>query len=382
MSVEDIFPLAVEFRRHFHQHPEFAMQEVETQRYITEVLDKYGIVYRTVGTGVIAMIGQGEKCVAIRADMDALKVTEETGLPFCSLTPGMMHACGHDMHMAMVLGAAVVLKSREQELNGMVKVIFQPSEEKRPGGARLLLPELLKAPVPQAIFGQHVFPNLPTGTIGIRSGAFFASSDNIIFSVEGKGTHAAMPHMGSDPILATACLIQFYQTLVTKFRDPLIPAVISITSVHGGTCNNVIPDKVEVLGTVRTHDNTLRYRLFELIEQKSKEICELYGCTFTMDKTWNGLPVLVNDEQLTKFVTNNATELLGEDRVISMKHLTLGEDFAIYLEKIPGAFWVLGVRPPEQENMPPLHNPKMSPDENAIKIGIALMVKNCLQYFI
>ncbi|MCB6970909.1 MULTISPECIES: M20 metallopeptidase family protein [Butyricimonas] len=382
MSVEDIFPLAVEFRRHFHQHPEFAMQEVETQRYITKVLDKYGIVYRTVGTGVIAMIGQGEKCVAIRADMDALKVTEETGLPFCSLTPGMMHACGHDMHMAMVLGAAVVLKSREQELNGMVKVIFQPSEEKRPGGARLLLPELLKAPVPQAIFGQHVFPNLPTGTIGIRSGAFFASSDNIIFSVEGKGTHAAMPHMGSDPILATACLIQFYQTLVTKFRDPLIPAVISITSVHGGTCNNVIPDKVEVLGTVRTHDNTLRYRLFELIEQKSKEICELYGCTFTMDKTWNGLPVLVNDEQLTKFVTNNATELLGEDRVISMNHLTLGEDFAIYLEKIPGAFWVLGVRPPEQENMPPLHNPKMSPDENAIKIGIALMVKNCLQYFI
>ncbi len=382
MSVEDIFPLAVEFRRHFHQHPEFAMQEVETQRYITKVLDKYGIVYRTVGTGVIAMIGQGEKCVAIRADMDALKVTEETGLPFCSLTPGMMHACGHDMHMAMVLGAAVVLKSREQELNGMVKVIFQPSEEKRPGGARLLLPELLKAPVPQAIFGQHVFPNLPTGTIGIRSGAFFASSDNIIFSVEGKGTHAAMPHMGSDPILATACLIQFYQTLVTKFRDPLIPAVISITSVHGGTCNNVIPDKVEVLGTVRTYDNTLRYRLFELIEQKSKEICELYGCTFTMDKTWNGLPVLVNDEQLTKFVTNNATELLGEDRVISMNHLTLGEDFAIYLEKIPGAFWVLGVRPPEQENMPPLHNPKMSPDENAIKIGIALMVKNCLQYFI
>lgn len=382
MSVEDIFPLAVEFRRHFHQHPEFAMQEVETQRYITKVLDKYGIVYRTVGTGVIAMIGQGEKCVAIRADMDALKVTEETGLPFCSLNPGMMHACGHDMHMAMVLGAAVVLKSREQELNGTVKVVFQPSEEKRPGGARLLLPELLKAPVPQAIFGQHVFPNLPTGTIGIRSGAFFASSDNIIFSVEGKGTHAAMPHMGSDPILATACLIQFYQTLVTKFRDPLIPAVISITSVHGGTCNNVIPDKVEVLGTVRTHDNTLRYWLFELIEQKSKEICELYGCTFTMDKTWNGLPVLVNDEQVTKFVTNNATELLGEDRVISMNHLTLGEDFAIYLEKIPGAFWVLGVRPPEQENMPPLHNPKMSPDENAIKIGIALMVKNCLQYFI
>ncbi len=381
MSIEEIFPLAVEFRRYFHRHPEFAMQEVETQRYIVSVLDKYGIRYRTVGTGIIAMIGQGEKCVAIRADMDALKVTEETGLPYCSLQPGMMHACGHDMHMAMVLGAAIVLKSRERELQGVVKVVFQPSEEKRPGGARLLLPELLKDPVPQAIFGQHVFPNLPTGTIGIRPGAFFASSDNIIFSVEGKGTHAAMPHMGSDPILATACLIQFYQTLVTKFRDPLIPAVISITSVHGGTCNNVIPDKVEVLGTVRTHDNALRYRIFELIEEKSKEICDLYGCTFTMDKTWNGLPVLVNDERLTKFVEQNARELLGEENVIIMNHLTLGEDFAIYLEKIPGAFWVLGVRPPEQESLPPLHNPKMSPDENAIKTGITLMVENCLRLF-
>ncbi len=352
MTVEEIYPLAVEFRRHFHQYPEFAMQEVETQRYITGVWDKYKIPYQVVGTGIIAILGKGQKCVAIRADMDALKVKEETGLAYSSCNEGMMHACGHDMHMAMVLGAAIVLKSREEELQGTVKIVFQPSEEKRPGGARLLLPELLKAPVPQAIFGQHIFPNLPTGTIGIRPGAFFASSDNIIFSVEGKGTHAAMPHAGSDPILATACLIQFYQTLITKFRDPLVPAVLSITSVHGGTCNNVIPDKVEVLGTVRTHDNALRYRIFELIEEKSKEICALYGCTFTMDKTWNGLPVLVNDEQLTKFVVKNATELFGETKVITMNHLTLGEDFAIYLEKIPGAFWVLGVCPPEQESLP------------------------------
>ena len=382
MTVEEIYPLAVEFRRHFHRYPEFAMQEVETQRYITGVLDKYEIPYQTVGTGLIAILGKGEKCVAIRADMDALKVKEETGLAYCSCNEGMMHACGHDMHMAMVLGAAIVLKSREEELQGTVKIVFQPSEEKRPGGARLLLPELLKAPVPQAIFGQHIFPSLPTGTIGIRPGAFFASSDNIIFSVEGKGTHAAMPHMGSDPILATACLIQFYQTLITKYRDPLVPAVLSITSVHGGTCNNVIPDKVEVLGTVRTHDNALRYRVFELIEEKSKEICALYGCTFTMDKTWNGLPVLVNDELLTKFVVKNATELFGENNVIDMSHLTLGEDFAIYLEKIPGAFWVLGVCPPEQESLPPLHNPKLSPDERAIKTGMMLMVENCLKFTI
>lgn len=312
IGIEEIYPLAVKFRRYFHQHPEFAMQEVETQRYIAEVLEQNGIPYQKVGTGLIATVGKGEKCIAIRADMDALKVKEETGLPYCSQNEGMMHACGHDMHMAMVLGAALVLKSGEDKLQGTIKIVFQPSEVKRPGGARLLLPELLKDPVPQAIFGQHVFPNLPTGTVGIRPGAFFASSDNIIFSVEGKGTHAAMPHMGSDPILATACLIQFYQTLITKFRDPLIPAVLSITSIHGGTCNNVIPDRVDVLGTVRTHDNSLRYKIFELIEEKSNSICDLYGCTFHLDKAWNGLPVLVNDKSLTEFVKKNATDLTGK----------------------------------------------------------------------
>ena len=161
-----------------------------------------------------------------------------------------------------------------------LKLVFQPSEEKRPGGARLLLPYVMEAPKPEAIFGQHIFPGLPVGTIGIRSGAFFASSDNIVFTVEGKGTHAAMPQMGSDPILAVTALIQFYQTIVTKFRNPLTPAVLSITSVHGGTANNVIPDRVEVKGTVRTHDNELRRHIFELIHEKSPAICDLYGCCF------------------------------------------------------------------------------------------------------
>ena len=379
MDSEEIYKQAILFRRWLHRHPEVSTQEFQTQAFVIDVLKEYKIPYKTYGTGIIATLGEGADCVALRADMDALRVQEDTGLPYCSETSGLMHACGHDMHMAMVLGAALVLKSGEDKLQGTIKIVFQPSEEKRPGGARLLLPELLKDPVPQAIFGQHVFPNLPTGTIGIRPGAFFASSDNIIFSVEGKGTHAAMPHMGSDPILATACLIQFYQTLITKFRDPLIPAVLSITSIHGGTCNNVIPDRVDVLGTVRTHDNSLRYKIFELIEEKSNTICDLYDCTFHLDKTWNGLPVLVNDKSLTEFVKKNATDLLGEHNVIPMDHLTLGEDFAIYLEKIPGVFWVLGVCPLEQESMPPLHNPRMAPDENAMKAGIALMVENCVR---
>lgn len=377
-EIEQITAMAVDFRRHFHQYPESSTREFETQVYITGILDKYSISYRTYETGIIAQIGAGDKCVAIRADMDALKVQEETGLPFASVNEGLMHACGHDMHMAIVLGAAILLKKQEEKLDRIIRIIFQPSEEKRPGGARLLLPELLKPPVPQAIFAQHIFPGLPTGTIGVRSGAFFASSDNIIFSVKGKGTHAAIPHMGSDPILAVAHLVQFYQTIITKFRNPFIPAVLSITAIHGGTANNVIPDKVEVMGTVRTHDNQLRQRIFDLIDEKSEIICGLYGCSFHRDKTTNGLPVLINDDVLTKQVITCAADIPGVI-VKEVEPLTLGEDFAVYLERIPGVMWLLGVCPPEQNGMPPLHNPCMAPDERAIATGIRMMTKYIME---
>ncbi len=373
-----MYESAVEFRRHFHQWPEVSTRETGTRDYICGVLERHGISYQVYGTGIIARIGQGEKCVAIRGEMDALKVTEETGLPYSSANEGVMHACGHDMHLGMVLAVAVALKKEEEHLNGTVKVVFQPSEEKRPGGARLLLPELLKAPRPQAIFAQHVYPGLPSGVVGLRPGAFFASSDNIIFSVEGKGTHAAMPQNGSDPILATACLIQFYQTLVTKFRNPLTPAVVSVTSVHGGTANNVIPDRVEVMGTVRTHDNALRDRIFEWMDEKSEAICSLYGCRYRRNKTNDGLPVLMNDGKLAGEVRRMAAECLGAGRVADMEPLMLGEDFAIYLQEIPGVMWVLGVCPPGQDTMPPLHSPKFAPDERAMETGIRMLMK-CIE---
>ena len=381
MNQAEIEKQTIAFRRYFHQYPEVSTQEFQTQAYIQEVLTKHSIAFKSLGTGTVATIGQGERCVALRADMDALWVNETTGLPYASQNPGVMHACGHDFHMAMLLGAALVLKSRESELNGTVKLIFQPSEEKRPGGARLLLPLVLESPRPQAIFGQHIFPGLPVGTIGIRSGAFFASSDNIHFTIEGKGTHAAMPQMGSDPILAAAALIQYYQTLITKFRNPLVPAVLSITSIHGGTANNVIPDQVEVKGTVRTHDNALRHRIFELIEEKSPAICDLYGCQFVPDMPWNGLPPLVNDAQLVEQVKRVGVQLSEVKQVITMEEpLTLGEDFAIYLQELPGAFWVLGVRPPEENDMPPLHNLNLAPDERALAVGMEMLVGNCLAF--
>lgn len=378
MVKKDIINKAIEFRRHFHRFPEVSTQEFETQNYIISILKEYGIDYKTYETGIIAVIGSGNPCVAIRADMDALWVNEETGLPFASENKGKMHACGHDMHMAMVLGALLALKEEESSLGGTVKILFQPSEEKRPGGARLLLPHLLEAPVPQAIFGQHVFPGLPVGKIGIRPGAFFASSDNIIFAVEGKGTHAAMPQLGSDPILAATALIQFYQTIITKFRNPFEPAVLSITSIHGGTANNVIPDRVEVKGTVRTHNDALRHQIFDLINEKSPAICGLYGCRFVPDMPWNGLPPLVNTPEWTELVKQSA---VGVAEVVDSAPLTLGEDFAIYLEKLPGAFWTLGICSPEQESMPPLHNPKMAPDERAIPIGVGMLVSVCRHFF-
>lgn len=376
MIREEIFQLAVGFRRHFHRYPEVSEEEYGTQAYIAGILDRYGIVYTKVGTGIIAVVGKGEPCVALRGEMDALRVKEETGLPFCSESEGIMHACGHDLHLAMVLAVLLALKEQELELKGTVKVVFQPSEEKRPGGARLLLPELLKEPLPRAIFAQHVYPALPVGTVGFRSGAFFASSDNIRVTIAGRGTHAATPQNGSDPILAAACLIQFYQTLVTKFRDPLIPAVVSVTSVHGGTAHNVIPDRVELKGTVRTHDNVLREQIFKLIDEKSEAICGLYGCRFVRDKTANGLPVLMNDEMWSGRLWEKTSGLPGINCVYPMSPLTLGEDFAIYLQHIPGVMWVLGVRPPAEDSMPPLHSPKFAPDENALEVGIRMLMQS------
>ena len=190
-----------------------------------------------------------------------------------------------------------------------------------------------------------------------------------------------MPQLGSDPILAAAALIQFYQTLITKFRDPLTPAVLSVTSIHGGSANNVIPDRVEVLGTVRTHDNALRHRIFELINEKSPAICELYGCRFVPDMPWNGLPPLVNDPLWTGMVRDAASRLPSVEQVVESEPLTLGEDFAIYLQEIPGAFWTLGVRSPEKTDMPPLHNPQMNPDERAIPVGIEMLVECCRNFF-
>lgn len=368
----------VAFRHYFHQNPEPSTRELNTQHFIVEQLKLYEISYTLCTTGVIAYVGYGNRAIALRADMDALPIEEESCIEFRSKISGWMHACGHDMHMAMLLETALRLKEMESQLEGKIYLVFQPSEEKRPGGARLLLP-YLKGKV-EAIFGQHIAPEFTSGTIASRGGAFFASSDNIRFTIEGSGTHAATPHKGADPILASAMIIQYLQTVVTKFRDPLVPAVLTITSIHGGNANNIVPDRVELLGTVRCHDNSLRDRIFRHIEEGATALAALYGCRFVSQMEPNGLPVLVNDEILYQRFMLWAKETEQVEKVLESKQVMLGEDFAIYAKEIPACFWRLGVSLSEQI-LPPLHNPKLVPPDEALGIGVAILMKIATSYF-
>ncbi|MGL5683170.1 MAG: M20 metallopeptidase family protein [Marinifilaceae bacterium] len=363
-----------DFRHYFHTHPELSGNEVGTQQYINRVLTVHGVVFENVGTGIIAQVGGGNRAIALRADMDALPIIEEGKRGFCSQNSGVMHACGHDMHMAMLLECALRLKKCEDQLQGKVLLLFQPSEERRPGGARLLLPHIMGKV--EAIFGQHIAPELPCGVASTRKGAFFASSDNIKFSIVGKGAHAATPHLANNPILAATAAIQGFQSLVDKHCNVCTPAILSITSIHGGTAHNIIPDNVEVLGTVRCHDNVLRESLFNAIDKQATESAALYGCKYIPDMPPVGLPVLINNSALvdkfSKWCNNIVT--LQES-----KPLMLGEDFAIYTEHIPGLFWCLGVA--THKELPPLHNPSMIPDDDALAIGVELLTRIALQYF-
>ena len=226
----------IHHRRHLHTYPELSFKEYQTCAFICSVLDNMQIPYQIVAeTGIVALIGNGDRCIALRADIDALPMEEETGLDFKSVHPGIMHACGHDAHTAMLLGAAKVLKARETSLQGTVKLIFQPGEEKVPGGASLMVAAgVLENPKPEVIFGQHVYPDAPAGTFLICSGPTMASADELYWTIKGKGAHAAQPHQGIDPIVIAAELILHLQTLITKSRNPLLPGVLGITAIHGG----------------------------------------------------------------------------------------------------------------------------------------------------
>ncbi|HDJ22596.1 MAG TPA: amidohydrolase, partial [Candidatus Aminicenantes bacterium] len=331
------------WRREFHRHPEVAFQEHWTQQTLQKILHDWGIESQVIaGTGLRAIIqGQEEgPTVALRADMDALPLQEEGKKPVLSEVPGAAHCCGHDGHMAILLGAARALLDFKKFLPGRIVLIFQPAEELPPGGAKPMIEEGALEEV-DAIFGLHLWQPLPTGQVGLLAGPMMAQADNFEIEVRGQGGHGSMPHLTIDPIWVAAQVITNIQGLVSRETDPLHPLVISFGTIQGGTIYNIIPEKVELTGTVRTLDTTLQAR----IEERLAAVCELTAQAWRAEIGWKyqrGYPVLVNHEREVELVREVVRKIWGEKRLIPIKPVMGGEDFAYYLQKIPGAFLFFG----------------------------------------
>lgn len=369
-------------RRHLHANPELSFQEHETARYVADALRDAGIEVRTgvAGTGVIGTVqGAGPgPVVCLRADMDALPLQEATGLPWSSRNPGVMHACGHDAHTAMVLGAGRILNRLRHHWNGTLLLLFQPGEEKAPGGASLVLGEgALRDPAPGAIIGQHVTPELELGKVGFRPGPFMASSDELYITVQGKGGHAARPDALVDPIVIAAKLLLQLKEEFEAWRAGR-PLLLAFGRFMAEGATNVVPDEVEIAGTLRTFNEELRGQLHEWLPRRAKEICTGLGgdCRFDVRK---GYPVLVNDEALTARMRDAARELLGDDQVVEMPQRMGSEDFAFYTQVMPGSFHRLGTGQPKKGPAPGLHNARFDLPEESLGIGVALMVWGALR---
>lgn len=361
----------ISLRREIHSKPEVAFNEYETTRLLTGKLKNKGFdkVSRISDTGLYALLkGNKGKCVALRADIDALPITENTGLKFASKNHGIMHACGHDAHSAMVYGAAMILRELKKELKGSVKFIFQPAEEKNPGGASVLIKNgILKNPEVDAIFGQHILPGKPAGKVGFYPGVMMASQDELFITIIGKPGHGAKPHSTIDPIVVASQVILALQTIVSRNTDPYEPIVITIGKFSGGTINNVIPEKVELAGTIRTLDSKLRKRSIELINRTVKGICDSAGAKYKFHIS-PGYPELNNSAAETEFALSSAKEFLGNKNIFKGERFMFAEDFAYYLKKCPGSFYWIGAG-----NTTGLHTSTLNLDEKLIPQGAALM---------
>ncbi len=373
---------AVAVRRHLHAHPELSFQEHETGRYIVDRLKEWGIEERTgiAGTGVIGML-RGAKpgpTICLRADMDALPIQEAEGLAYRSVNPGVMHACGHDAHTAMVLAAGRILHQLREEWNGTVLLLFQPGEEKIPGGASLVLKEgALRNPAPERIIGQHVTPELEVGKVGFHAGPFMASSDEIYVTVKGKGGHAASPEKLVDPIMIAARLLIALKEEFEAWRKDR-PLVLGFGRVIADGATNVVPNEVKIAGTLRTFDEGLRAEVHEWLPRRAQEICAAYGASCDCELRV-GYPVLVNDEPLTARIRKAAEEFLGAEHVVEMPRRMGSEDFAFYTQVMPGCFYRLGTGNPKKGLPKGLHTPDFNIAEEGMAIGAGVMVWSVLR---
>ena len=371
-EIARILPQAIAIRQHIHAHPELSGAEYATARLLFDTLKKAGIKARYFldKTAVTGVIGAPGKTVVLRADLDALAQIEQNAVSFKSMVPGVMHACGHDMHAAMLIGAALVLHAIGTMVEGTVVVLFQPHEEKEPGGARRLIQAGAFPADTDAVFGLHVSSELTCGTVGIKSGAECAAVFDFDIVIYGKGGHGAAPQRCIDPIICAAAVVTALQTLISRENNPFQPAVLTVGMLHSGTSRNIIPDSALLRGTVRTFSEPQSERLKIRIRQMATSIAQAFGAR-AATTIIPSYPAGFNDVDLTEKCRTILRDNLGTKAVIDLSEpVMFAEDFAYYQKKAPGVLLHLGVRPPKQKNMPPLHAPDFLPDENAIKTGI------------
>lgn len=377
--IESAYQEAKIIREHIHQNPELSFKEYETSKYIQSKLEEYGISYTTgwVETGIVAIIeGKNPEafCLGIRADMDALPIQEENDVPYKSRNEGVMHACGHDVHSAILLGTAKVLQERRNEINGSIKLIFQPGEEKLPGGANLMIQQgVLENPKVDRMLALHVFPDLEVGKVGFRPGMYMASCDEIHIRINGKGGHGAMPHKVIDPVLISSHLITSLQQIISRNCDPTIPAVLSFGYIHGNGATNVIPSYVDLKGTFRTLNEEWRSKAHQLIKNHSEELVKSMGGTIDID-IQVGYPYLENDNTFTSECKKITLKNLGQEHVVDLPIRMTGEDFSFFSQKVPSCFFRLGVRNEDKGIIHGVHHPKFDIDERAIRKGIETFV--------
>lgn len=365
------------YRHHLHMHPELSFEEYKTSAYIQETLERHGMEVTSgiAGTGLmVRLVGKGAgKVVALRADMDALPIQETNEVSYRSMNDGVMHACGHDVHSSSLMGAALILNQLKEKWTGEVRIIFQPGEERLPGGASLMIAEgVLTNPDVDVILGQHVFPELPSGMVGFKPGMYMASADEIYLKVKGKGGHGAMPHLNIDPVLISAHVLTALQQVVSRRAKATTPSVLSFGSIHGNGSTNVIPDEVKIEGTFRTFDEAWRDEAHRHIEQIAKGTAQSMGGDCEV-KILKGYPYLMNHETLTARCTASAERYLGKEHVVELPLRMTAEDFAYYSHEVPACFYRLGTAGKNGQFKDSVHTSTFDIDEDALITGMGLM---------
>ncbi len=372
------FDELVSIRRHLHAHPELSYEEVVTSKFISKKLTEFGIEHQTNigGHGIVGLIkgkNAGKKIIALRADMDALPIEEKNVTSYTSKNIGVMHACGHDVHTTSLLGAAKILNEIKEEFEGTIKLIFQPAEEKLPGGASIMIKDgVLENPKVESILGQHVLPQLETGKVSFRAGIAMASCDEIYITVHGKGGHGAVPHLAIDPILIASHMVIALQSIVSRNANPTMPSVLSIGKFIANGATNIIPENVILEGTFRTFDEKWRAEAKEKIISICNNIAASFGGTCDVEVE-HGYPFLKNDETITNAAFELAKEYLGNDNVEEMPARMTAEDFSYYSQIVPACFYRLGTGNISKGIISPIHTPTFDVDENCLKIGSGLM---------